>query len=81
MNIRQSLLQLNESSSDDDDEISFTEYHIFHQPSHSKRKHGGSILGHLVKFRDRQAGHARMYQDYLADNSTFSLTDFRRRLV
>ncbi|XP_008668743.1 uncharacterized protein [Zea mays] len=81
MSHRPSLLQriLDESSSDDDDDISFGEYNIFHHPSHIHRKRVGSMPGHIVKYRDRQGGHARMFQDYLADNSTFSLSDFRRR--
>jgi hypothetical protein len=83
MSHRPSLLQriLDESSSDDDDDISFGEYNIFHHPSHIHQKRVGSMPGHIVKYRDRQGGHARMFQDYLADNSTFNLSDFRRRFV
>ena len=81
MSSRSSLLQrlLEESSSDDDDKLYFAEANIFHVSQTRKRR--GSIPGHIVKYRDRQGGHARMFQDYLADNSTFSLNDFRRRFV
>lgn len=83
MSSRSSLLQmiLEESSSDDYDEISFAETRIFHQSLQTNKKCRGSIPGHIVKYWDIQGSHTRLFQDYLADNSTFSLTDFRRRFV
>jgi len=47
----------------------------------SKRVHGGSVPGHAVIFCDREGGHRRMYQDYLADNPTYGDVLFRRRLA
>jgi hypothetical protein len=83
MSNRVSLFQqlLDESSSDDDDEINFVGNQILHRFSRPARKHGGSVPGHLVKYRDREGGHLKMYQDYLAEDSTFSPVDFRRRFV
>jgi len=72
---------LDESSSDDDDEIHFAGAQIFHYYSQSVRKHGGSIPGHVVKYRDREGAHLQMCQDYLEDDSRYSPTDFRRRFV
>jgi hypothetical protein len=40
---------------------------------------GGSVLGRAYIYRDREAGHARMYQDYLAENPTYGPSLFRRR--
>jgi hypothetical protein len=45
------------------------------------KKHGGSVLGHRVLYRDREGDHKRMYQDYLAVNPTYNLEIFHRRLV
>ena len=83
MSHRPSLFQrfLDESSSDDADEFFFAAAQIVQRCSQPARKHGGSVPGHQVKYRDRVGGHARMYQDYLADDPTYDLTDFRRRFI
>ena len=80
MSNRVSLFQqlLDESSSNDDDEINFVGNQILHRYSRPARKNGGSVPGHLVKYRDREGGHLKMYQDYLVKDSTFSyLSSFR----
>ena len=70
------------SSDDDDDEFIFSAAQIVQDfLSVPKRKHGGSVPGHIYIYRDRAAGHDRMYQDYLADNPTFGPTLFRRRFM
>jgi hypothetical protein len=46
-----------------------------------KRRPGGSVPGHVVIYRDREGGHRRMFQDYLADNPTYGPDLFRRRLL
>ena len=69
MAARKSLLQteLNSSSSDDDDDY----FIIVQSFSNEKGKHGGSVHGHQVLCRDREGGHKRMFQDYLADDLTY----------
>lgn len=47
----------------------------------SKKKHGGSVIGREYIYRDKQGGHERMYQDYLAENPTYGPSFFRRRLI
>jgi hypothetical protein len=49
--------------------------HIF------EKKQGGSVPGRIYKYRNREERHARLYQDYLAENPTYGPTDFRRRLI
>jgi hypothetical protein len=46
-----------------------------------KNKHGGSVPGRRMIYRDRKGGHERMFQDYLAVNPTYGSELFRRRLV
>ena len=73
--------QLDDDSSDDDDFFIFTAARIVHMFSKKKRRPGGSVPGHVVIYRDREGGHRRMYQDYLADNPTYGPDLFHRRLL
>lgn len=45
----------------------------------NEKKHGGSVLGRRMIYRDRKGGHERMFQDYLAVNPTYGPELFRRR--
>ena len=54
---------------------------ILHKFSSKKQRHAGSVPGHAVIHRDREGGHQRMYQDYLANNPTYGPDLFRRRLL
>ncbi|XP_020406610.1 uncharacterized protein [Zea mays] len=47
--------------------------------SDNETKQRGSIKGHRVLQRDRQAGYQRLYQDYFLDNPTYGHYYFRRR--
>jgi hypothetical protein len=79
-----SLLQKeldDDSSSDDDDYFIITAARIVQTFSGHKRRPGGSVPGHVVIYRDREGGHRRMFQDYLAENPTYGPHLFRRRLV
>ena len=71
---------LEESSSDDDESLILATAQIVQGFSNEKGRHGGSVKGHKVIYRDREAGHERMYQDYLAENPTYGPELFRRRL-
>ena len=83
MPLKRSLVQreLDDSSSDDDDYVIFSAARIVHAFSNAERRHGGSVLGHRVIYRDREGGHDRMFQDYLASNPTYGPEIFRRRLL
>ncbi|XP_021311806.1 uncharacterized protein LOC110433631 [Sorghum bicolor] len=71
---------LEESSSDDDELLILSTAQLVQAAfSNEKGKHGGSVKGHRVLHRDRQGGHDRMFQDYLADNPTYTDEMFRRR--
>jgi hypothetical protein len=72
---------LDDESSDDDDLFMIAAAQIVHKFSSKKQRHGGSVLGHAVIYRDREGGHQRMYQDYLADNPTYGPDLFHRRLL
>ncbi|XP_066340604.1 protein ALP1-like [Miscanthus floridulus] len=76
-----SLLQreLEDFSSDDDDCLIMSAAAIVETYSNKKGRHGGSVLGHKVIYRDREGGHQRMFQDYLADDPTYGPDLFRRR--
>ena len=79
-----SLLQrgLDSSSSDDDDDyFILSAARIVQSFSNEKGRHGGSVHGHQVLYRDREGGHRRMFQDYLADDPTYTPHLFRRRFV
>jgi hypothetical protein len=39
------------------------------------------VKGHKYLYRDRQGGHDRMFQDYLAENPTYGPEIFRRRFL
>ncbi|XP_057793131.1 uncharacterized protein LOC131009740 [Salvia miltiorrhiza] len=41
--------------------------------------HGGSVLGHKVIHRDREAAAHRLFNDYFSENPTFNEGMFRRR--
>ena len=73
--------ELDDSSSDDDDYVIFSAARIVHTFSNAERRHGGSVLGHRVIYRDREGVHNRMFQDYLAINPTYGPEIFRRRLL
>jgi hypothetical protein len=69
---------LDESSSgDDDDAFIIFATQIIQSESILPAKRGGSIPGYVYIYRDREAGHARMFQDYLADNPTYGPSFFR----
>jgi len=72
--------QLDESSSDDDATLISSLAQIVETASNEKGPHGGSVMGHRVLYRDREGGHKRMFQDYLAENPTYTPEQFRRRL-
>jgi hypothetical protein len=73
---------LEESSSDDDELLILSTAQLVQAAfSNEKGKHGGSVKGHRVLDRDRQGGHDRMFQDYLADNPTYTDEMFRRRFL
>jgi len=79
-----SLLQReleDDSSSDDDDYFIIAAAAIVQTFSGHKRRSGGSVPGHAVIYRDREGGHRRMFQDYLADNPTYGPHLFHRRFV
>jgi hypothetical protein len=83
MATEKSLLQreLEDSSSDDDDCLIMSTAAIVETYSNQKGKHGDSVLGHKVIYRDREGGNQRMFQDYLADEPTYEPNLFRRRFV
>ena len=72
---------VDDSSSDDDDSLIASAAAIIETFSNVKKKHGGSIPGHKVIYRDREAGHDRMFKDYLAKNPTYPPEIFRRRFL
>jgi hypothetical protein len=67
------------SSSDDDDYFILCAAQIIQSYSQERGMPGGSVPGHAYIYRDRETGHARMYQDYLAENPTYAPSLFRRR--
>ena len=71
--------QLDDSSSDDDDSVILSAAQVVQTFSNEKGRHGGSVVGHRVLYRDREGGHDRIFQDYLADNPTYGPEIFRRR--
>ena len=73
--------QLDDSSSDDDDSLILSAARIVQTFSNDKGRHGGSVEGHRVLYRDREGGHDRMFRDYLADNPTYGPEIFRRRFL
>ena len=79
--VLQSLLD-SSSSSDDDELILTTAYLLQHEQERlNAPRYGGSVPGHQVLNRDRQGGHARLYQDYFSDAPTYGPTFFRRRYI
>ena len=64
---KRSLLQrqLDDSSSDDNCSIILPAAQILQIASKKKGPHGRSVKGHKVIYRDREAGHERMFQDYV----------------
>jgi hypothetical protein len=66
---------LDESSSDDDDEFIISAAQIIQ--SVSRRKPGGSVHGRVYIYRDREAGHTRLFQDYFAEHPTYGPSVFR----
>mgnify|MGYP006951361560 CR=1 FL=1 len=72
---------LDEESSDDDESLIQATAQIVENFSNEKGRHGGSVKGHRVLHRDRQGGHDRLYQDYMAENPTYGPEIFRRRLL
>jgi len=70
-----------EESSDDDETLILAAAQIVENISNEKGRHGGSVNGHRVIHRDRQGGHDRLYQDYMAENPTYGLEIFHPRLL
>jgi len=84
MGSKRSLLQrqLDEESSEDDDELEIVAAAaIVNNFVNAKKKHSGSVKGRRFLRRDREGGHERMFQDYLAVNPTYGPEIFRRRLI
>jgi hypothetical protein len=75
----QARRQLEDSSSDDDESLILSAAQIVQTFSNVKGRHGGSVHGHGVLYRDREGGHERMFHDYLAENPTYGPEIFRRR--
>lgn len=44
-----------------------------------RQQHGGSVMGHKVKDRGREAGAKQLDRDYFDENSVYDERDFRRR--
>jgi len=80
---KRSLLrrQLDDSSSDDDDFEILAVVVTVDTFANAEKKHGGSVPAHRVLYRDREGGHVRMFQDFLAVNPTYGPEIFRRRLL
>ena len=73
-----------DSSLDDDNDdflLSVTHVAMNADESDDETRHHGSVLGYRVLWRDRQAGHHRLYQDYFSDDPTYGHSYFRRRYV
>lgn len=68
---------LDESSSDDDDDFIISAAQIVQSASLLRRKQGGS---RTYIYRNREEGHARLYQDYIDENPTYGPSLFRPRL-
>jgi hypothetical protein len=68
-------------SGDDDDEFILSAAQIIGSYSLPTKKRGGSILGHLYVYQDREGGHDRMYRDYLADDHTYGHVYLHRRFA
>ncbi|KAG8047006.1 hypothetical protein GUJ93_ZPchr0008g12161 [Zizania palustris] len=83
MNDRRNLIQFlsDESSSHDDDEFIFTVAQIMREQyiNDHKGKHAGSMIGHQVVDRNREAGHWRLYNDYFSEEPTYGPIYFMRR--
>jgi hypothetical protein len=71
---------LDDSESDDDDFDMLAAAVIVDSFANDDKKHDGSVQGHRVLHRDREGGHERLFQDYMADNPTYTPEQFRRRL-
>jgi hypothetical protein len=73
---------LDDSSSDDNDDFDMLAAAVIVDSfANEEKKHGGSVKGHRVLHRDREGGHERLFQDYMAENPTYGPEIFRRRLV
>lgn len=71
---------LDESSSNDDDDFIISAAQIVQSASLLQKKQGGSVPGRTYIYRNREEGHARLYQDYIDENPTYGPSLFRRRL-
>ena len=49
------------------------------QRRNCRTRHGGSIPGHIVVRRDREAAHHNLFNDYFSDNPRYGEDFFRRR--
>ena len=58
-------------SSFDDDEIEMIAAVAIAKRRHKKSGRCGSIKGHATIWRDRLAGHDRLFHDYFSENSTY----------
>jgi hypothetical protein len=72
---------LDSSSSDDEEEFFFNVVHLVIDgdqfDEESRRR--SSVHGRQTVRRNREEGHARLYQDYFADYPTYSSSYFRQR--
>ncbi|KAK9175120.1 hypothetical protein WN944_027126 [Citrus x changshan-huyou] len=66
-------------SSSDDDEIEMIAAVAIAKRRHKKSGRCGSIKGHATIWRDRLAGHDRLFHDYFSETSTYPPDKFRRR--
>ncbi|XP_062217681.1 uncharacterized protein LOC133917866 [Phragmites australis] len=78
--VKQILMDSSSTSSDDDELIVATAFQVHDEDQRlNVRRHGGSVPGHRVIHRGREAGHARLYQDYFSEDPTYGPAIFRRR--
>jgi len=75
------FMQELESSSSDDDHQFFIDVKQIILGQVTAPKHGGSISGHKVVRRKREAGHWRLYEDYFLDDATYGPKFFRWSFV
>lgn len=72
---------LDSSSSDDEEEFFFNVAHLIIDEDQfdEESRRRGSVHGRQTVRRNREEGHVRLYQDYLADYPTYGPSYFRRR--
>ena len=80
--VKQILMDSLSTSSENEELIVATAFQVHDEDQRlNVRRHGGSVPGHRVIHRGREAGHARLYQDYFSEDPTYGPAIFRRRFV